>query len=54
MASITAGKTAVRMPVKGPRPRAQRKTGGTKTKTTPTTEKKKKQGKAEENKKSMQ
>ena len=40
MASITAGKTAVRMPVKGPRPRAQRKTGGTKTKTTPTTEKK--------------
>ena len=40
MASITAGKTAVRMPVKGPRPRAQRKIGGTKTKTTPTTEKK--------------
>ena len=40
MASITAGKTAVRMPIKGPRPRAQRKTGGTKTKTTPTTEKK--------------
>ena len=41
MASITAGKTAVRMPIKGPRPRAQRKTGGTKTKTTPSTEQKK-------------
>ena len=41
MASITAGKTAVRMPIKGPRPKAQRKKGATKTTTTPSTEQKK-------------
>ena len=41
MASITAGKMAVRRPIKAPRPRAQRKIGGAKTTTTPSTQQQK-------------